>query len=131
MTLRDVQKAVAFWREHSTSALDSAAALYKSKQWLHALFFCHLAIEKILKAVVIKQTKQQPPFVHNLTYLAGKTDLELTKEQVAFLESSNKYNLEGRYPEYRSGLAAQVDRKLVQQQLQITQEFVAWCAKRL
>lgn len=131
MTIRDAQKAIVFWNEQAHSALDSAAALYKSRQWLHALFFCHLAIEKILKALVISGTKAQPPFVHNLTYLAGKTSLELSKEQVTFLETTNKYNLEGRYPEYRSGLSKSVDRKLVQRQLQATKEFVAWCAKQL
>lgn len=129
MTTRDVNKLAVFWKEQAKEAIASARALCNAKQWLHALFFCHLTLEKMLKALVVTHTKSQAPYSHNLTFLAGKTDLPVTKTQLEFLETMNKYNLEGRYPEYRSALQKNIDRATVRAQLQHTQEFIAWCEK--
>jgi len=62
--------------------------------------FCHLSIEKIIKAHVAKFTKEIPEKTHNLNKLLLKTDLSLDETQKELLGLLMIYQLEGRYPEY-------------------------------
>ena len=43
MSAQDVAK---YWREGADDALATAQALMDAKRYHHALFFCHLALEK-------------------------------------------------------------------------------------
>jgi len=62
----DVKKQILYWADEADSAVHSAGILLKKKKYLHGWFFCHLTIEKISKAHVIKATNQIPPKSHNL-----------------------------------------------------------------
>lgn len=131
MTLKDVQKVVTHWKDGSASDVRSAKLLLAGRQFLQSLFFCHLAIEKTLKAVIVRESKDHAPFVHNLVYLAGKTSLELSKPTIAFLELMSRYNIEGRYPEYQEKLRKEIGREYVAEHLHLTEEFIKWCQKHL
>ncbi len=79
--------------------------LLSDKRFVHALFFTHLALEKILKAHWVKDnTLDVPPRTHNLIYLLENTQLQLTDAETSFLQSMNAFQIEGRYPNYRSSL---------------------------
>ena len=64
------------------------------------LFFCHLVIEKAVKAHVVKSTHQIPPKSHNLIFLSEKTDLSVKENDEIFFGVLMKYQLQGRYPDY-------------------------------
>ena len=72
--------------------------LVEQKRILPGLFFCHLVIEKMLKAHVVKETRAHPPKTHNLTLLLSKTSLQFPLTDEAFLGVLMVYQLEGRYP---------------------------------
>ena len=74
--------------------------LIRENKTLHGLFFCHLAIEKGLKAHVVKTTGEIPPKSHNLIYLMDLTKLTLCEEDENLLGILMKYQLEGRYPDH-------------------------------
>lgn len=57
----DSEKTTAYWLESSEYDLDTGATLLRSKKFPYALFFGHLAIEKLLKAIVVKHTGGLPP----------------------------------------------------------------------
>jgi len=63
------------------------------------LFFGHLTVEKILKAIFTDKKDKTPPFSHNLVYLSEKADLELNDENLELLEEISDFNLEARYPD--------------------------------
>jgi hypothetical protein len=48
-------------------------------------FFAHLSIEKALKALVVKATRDLAPLSHNLVLLAEKTGLEFQEPDRVFL----------------------------------------------
>lgn len=64
-------------------------------------FFCHLVIEKAIKAIVVKQTEEIAPRSHNLLYLAEIAKLAFSEEDEIFLGILMKYQLQGRYPDYQ------------------------------
>ncbi|MBI4237248.1 MAG: HEPN domain-containing protein [Deltaproteobacteria bacterium] len=129
MTPRDVAAVVRYWRDGATSDLRSAGLLLRGRQWLQGLFFCHLAIEKTLKARIVHDGAGHAPHVHNLLYLAGKTRLALDKIQLAFLEEMNRYNIEGRYPSYQAAMRKTLGRMNALPLYRRTTEFVTWCQK--
>ena len=59
-------------------------------------------LEKVLKAFyVLNNENAIPPKTHNLLKLVDSADIELSKEQIIFLDEVNDFNLEVRYPEYK------------------------------
>lgn len=63
-------------------------------------FFCHLSIEKIIKAHVVKSTNEIPPKSHNLFLLSEKAKLQVSEDDELFFGVLMKYQLEGRYPDF-------------------------------
>jgi HEPN domain-containing protein len=71
------------------------------KEYVYCLFFIHLSLEKTCKAIWVKaNTNNHPPKIHDLIRLLKETKTELKDEDWTFLFSMNKFQLEGRYPDY-------------------------------
>jgi len=68
------------WANGSKQDLETAEILFENKKYHHALFFCHLSLEKYLKAIIVKTTRKAPPLIHDLVRLAEKTDIKLTNK---------------------------------------------------
>ena len=76
-------------------------SLFKSKRYASSLFFGHLVLEKILKALVVYETKAYAPYTHNLIRLVKISDIKLSEKEMDLLRIVNEFNLEVRYPEYK------------------------------
>src|SRR5690242_12824359 len=61
---------IAHWRKGSHDALDAARLLSDDGKYELALFHCHLAVEKALKAAIMESTREPHPKVHDLARLA-------------------------------------------------------------
>ena len=96
----NINKQIEYWKSGSVNDIDTAELLIKNNKLLNGLFFCHLVLEKIIKAHVVLATKNVPPKSHDLLYLLKKTELILESGDTEFLGLMMKYQLEGRYPEY-------------------------------
>jgi len=96
----DTSKQIEYWTTGALSNIETAEILITGKKYFEGLFYCHLTIEKILKALVVKNIIQLAPKSHNLNYLTKLANIKVTKEQELFMAVLMKYQLEGRYPEY-------------------------------
>jgi HEPN domain-containing protein len=75
--------------------------MYKSGDYLPALFFAHLHTEKLCKALWVKNNKgNHPPKIHNLIKILNEAKIQYTPEQMDFMIILNNFQLEGRYPDY-------------------------------
>ena len=88
-----------FWIESSERDWRTMDHLLKSKDYAWALFLGHLVIEKLLKALIVKQTAGHPPNTHNLTSLAK--NFELSTEQISWLDEITTFNLNARYDDVK------------------------------
>ena len=122
------KKQIEYWAQGADSDIDTAGILIEKKKYLHGLFFCHLTIEKIIKAHVIKTTNQIPPKSHNLFRLLEITGVEVTEENAEFLGILMKYQLEGRYPDYNPEIP---NKKKVEEYFRKTKEILSWLKKLL
>lgn len=87
-----------------TAALDwpSVETLFESKNYLQALYWAHLVLEKLLKAHWIKDNDSNtPPKIHALHILLKNTKLDLTEEERDFVRIFNDFQIESRYPDER------------------------------
>jgi HEPN domain-containing protein len=90
-----------YWTKSSEDDWTTAITLFESKRFLHSLFFAHLSIEKIIKALWVKNCENNiPPKIHNLVKLIMDSKVELSDEQMKFLFEFNDFQIEGRYPDY-------------------------------
>jgi HEPN domain-containing protein len=51
----DVEKTISYWLESAEYDLKTADSLFITEKYPYSLFFGHLAIEKLLKALVVKK----------------------------------------------------------------------------
>jgi len=95
----DIAKQIAFWRDSAKEDWDVALQLVDNGRTRHGFFFAHLALEKILKAIVCKQSQDLAPRLHNLSRLAELAALTLDTQRMEVLAEMNAFQIEGRYPE--------------------------------
>ena len=95
----DIAKQIAFWRDSAKEDWDVARQLLDNGRTRHGLFFAHLALEKILKAIVCKHSQDLAPRLHNLSRLAELAALTLDTKKMEVIAEMNAFHIEGRYPE--------------------------------
>ena len=95
------KQAINFWGKSAQEDFLTAKALLENKRYPHCLFFCHLFIEKTLKALIVKKTKQNPPPIHNLLRLAQNTQLEFNTKQRELFSQINEFNIRARYDDFK------------------------------
>ena len=124
----DVQKQIEYWRDGSFEAMQGADALFEKGLFAFALFFAHLAVEKALKAHVAKATRDFPPKIHNLVWLAEIAEISLRPEQKDWLRRFNLFQLEGRYADTSQ---VPLDRAATEARLAQAKEMLKWLTAQL
>jgi HEPN domain-containing protein len=79
----DIERTVSYWLDGAKYDLSVANAMLKNKKYPYTLFMRHLSLEKLLKALVVKQTKNHAPFTHSLPYLAEKSEIRFPEKSSA------------------------------------------------
>lgn len=95
----NIEKQVAYWLDSAKEDWEAAHQLLDGGKYRHGLFFLHLSIEKVLKAIYSKRMAQVPPKIHNLEILLKRVGIPHTAEQMEKVQTINTFNLEGRYPD--------------------------------
>ncbi|MDI6591967.1 MAG: HEPN domain-containing protein [Patescibacteria group bacterium] len=127
----NLKKIINYWRELSDYDLITAEFLFKAKRYPYCLFMCHLSIEKLLKALIIKFTKKHAPYSHNLVDLAKKTGIQFSKEDKILLSDLTEFNLEARYPEWQKEFYSRCSKNYTEDYLRKTQKLQKWLKKYL
>jgi len=124
----NIQKQIDYWINGAEDDIITANLLIQERRTLHGLFFCHLVIEKAIKAHFVKITKEVAPRSHNLVYLSEKAELDFDDETQLFIGILMKYQLQGRYPDYSPNLPNQ---SRVDEYFNKTKELLQWLKMKL
>lgn len=127
----DVQKIKDFWMEEATEALQVAWHLFDKKDYSYALFFGHLAIEKLLKAVYVVRKGEQSPYIHNLRRLAEVADIQATEAQKDYLIRITAFHLESRYPDEKRSFRKKCNENFTRRELKQIDEVFEWLKSML
>ena len=99
---------IRYWITTADDSCDTMEYLFKAKKYMDALFFGHLYIEKLCKALWVKNNEANtPPRIHNLVKLLAQAKVKVDEEKLLFLDMLLQYQLEGRYPDYKLRLHQQ------------------------
>lgn len=124
----DIEEQIEYWKKGSAEDLAAAESLLEKGHLRHCLFFAHLALEKMLKAHVTRQTKAMPPRIHRLPRLAVMAGLKPDGEQMDLLREFGAYHIEGRYPDAEQ---LEMDQDLAREELRKTREMLIWLSRQL
>ena len=124
----DIQKQIDYWTKGSNEDLAAAQTLLEKNHLRQALFHAHLALEKMIKAHVVRQTQNTPAKIHNLIRLAELTNISLDSDKEDLLRRFGLYQLEGRYPGVDP---VPMDRRTATDRMASAKEMCQWLNQQL
>lgn len=127
---QNLQPQINYWKSSAHKNFAAAKTLLQNKHYDAALFFCHLALEKILKALVVKRTKKPAPYLHHLEKLAHLAGVKLTKEQTEYFRLINTFNIAGRYDDAKLAFFKKCTKEYTENFFQITKNLYVWLKKQ-
>jgi len=129
--MNEEQKIIKYWSMTSKQDFETAEILFENKKYSHALFFCHLSIEKILKAFIVRTTHTAPPLVHDLVRLAEKTGLGLSDKIKTGLAEISSFNIQARYDDYKLSFHKKANKRFAAKYIAMTKEILIWLNTQL
>ncbi|MBI5472200.1 MAG: HEPN domain-containing protein [Ignavibacteriae bacterium] len=126
------QDHIRYWLNEAADDWESAQVNFQNARFNWSLFIGHLTLEKVLKALWIKNNSENyPPRLHNLLRLAEGGKYEPTEREKLFLDAVNKFNIEARYPDYKEEFRKRCTKDFAQSYLRQIEEFYQCILKKI
>jgi len=120
-----------YWTEQALDDWEAVNTLFRGKKYLQSLFFTHLVIEKLCKALWIKHNETNiPPKTHNLIYILSQTTIVLSEDKSELMLSLNRFQLEGRYPEYITKMRNICNKKFSKEKIEQANHLRLWLIEK-
>ena len=97
----NVEKLIEYWQATAERDYETMLGLFKIKRYPESLFYGHIVLEKVLKGLVVKETKKEAPKTHDLVKLAEIAKLKLSNKILEYLKIVGRFNMRTRYPDAR------------------------------
>ncbi len=115
-----------YWQNTAERNMTTASYLLRGRRYDACLFFCHLAIEKLLKGLVVAHTKDFAPYLHNLPRLGELAGLVLRAKQAQQLKEITAFNIAGRYDNEKYAFYKKCTAAYTKRQYAICQQIYLW-----
>ena len=121
------------WQERSDDSFRTTNLLYQNKEYMNALFFGHLTLEKLLKALYAQVHKDEPqaPLIHNLVKLGEKCNLDLDADKREQLGLINTFCIEARYDDIKREFYKKCTHEFTTEQIKIIGSLRKWIKEKL
>ena len=127
----DQKQIVDYWQDEADESLAVMSHLFEKKDYSYALFFGHLAVEKIIKALFVQNVSRDVPLSHNLLRLAKAAQIEISEEQQRDLIRITAFNLEARYPDYKRNFRKKCTLEFSEVEVKTIKEVFSWLKSML
>ncbi len=127
----EITKTIQYWLDSTTYDLETGKILLETKRFPYALFFGHLALEKALKAVIVKSTQNHAPYSHSLTFLASKAKIEIPEAMIDKLAEFTEFHLEARYPDEKKDFYKKCTEDFARQKFGEMEIIYKWLTQKL
>jgi HEPN domain-containing protein len=118
------------WLKSADEDMKDVRVLFQNERYVKALYFGHLYLEKVCKAVWVKYNDENiAPYIHNLNKLLAGIDTGLSEDDLDFLNKVNDYHLEARYSEYLENLIETTTKELAEEYLNRI-KFIDQCLRK-
>lgn len=119
-----------FWIQDSNEDLAAAKSLFNSGYYSRSLFFAHLSLEKLLKAIFVKNQKTHSPFSHDLLFLSQKAKIVLDKKQKQAFDEISTFNVRARYDNIKRQFHQKANKIYTAKWLKIINFYGLWLKKK-
>ena len=110
----------------------AAEALLNAGYYAHALFWLHLVLEKLCKALWVKHRKDEKyPHIHNLIKLLKEAEINLSNEQIVLYGDMNQFQARGRYADELAAKEKTVTKELSEIYFQKINIEIKWLKNQL
>ncbi len=125
------EEAVNYWIKSSELDLETAEDLFKTQHYHYCLFFCHLFVEKIIKARIVKNTGENPLPIHKLRLLTKDTGIEFSKEQLKLLDKITGFNIKARYNDVKFKFYKMATKEFTEEYFKKSKGIYQWLKKQI
>lgn len=127
----DIEKTVKYWLEGAEYDMGVAKAMFKTKKYPYALFMGHLALKKLLKAIVVKNTQKHAPYTHSLEFLVKKSKINISEHIHLKLREFMEFHFEARYPREEKAFYKKCNQEYTKRNLKEIEGVFKWLKSRL
>ncbi len=128
----DTHEQIAYWHRSALRDWEAAGDLFGSGRNMHALFFAHLAVEKLLKAHWVNENPGAlPPRTHNLGIIAERLRVKLPSQFKDELQVITTWNMEARYQDYKDRFYRLCTVEYTSRKMSIVEELLQWLTEAL
>lgn len=123
---------IQFWIKQAEDDWGASEALFSAGKFVQCLFWAHLVAEKYAKALWIKHNSENiPPRTHNIAFLISRTPLNVPAGLTEIMLLTNRFNMEGRYPEYIQGMEVLDNKSFAEENLNQIKTLIVWLKENL
>ncbi|RPI71614.1 MAG: HEPN domain-containing protein [Geobacteraceae bacterium] len=98
---------------------------------LHAVFMCHLAVEKALKGLYFERRNEFPPKSHSLVFLLNEIGVNPPENLGRFMVRLSEASIPTRYPENLSNVQKEFTETIVKDILARSKGIILWIKAQL
>jgi HEPN domain-containing protein len=125
------EEAVVKWKQSAERNFLTAKDLFAQKHYDWALFIGQLTLEKLLKGLVVKQTHEPPPHIHDLTVLARLAGVgERSINQNDELVEITRFHIQARYDDIKYELYKTATDEYAKKWFGMIEEYYLWLNQR-
>lgn len=127
------EKVIKNWLSLAEYDLQTAKAMFITNRYLYVAFTCQQAIEKLLKAIYVKEKNETPPYTHNLIKLVSLVSISsiIDEDKIRFIEILNSYYIESRYTEEIDELSQILTKERTKEILSETERVFLWLKEKI
>ncbi len=122
---------IEYWISSSDKDFKAMGSLLKNGHYVWSLFLGHLVLEKLFKALYVKNIDMNVPYTHDLAKIAEKTALTLTEKQKDLLDAVTTFNIKARYPDYKGMFYKKATKKFTEDYIKEIKGFRRWLLKKI
>lgn len=122
----DIQKISQFWKDSAEKDLKVAIDLLRLKHYPQCLFFGHLCLEKMLKAIIVKRVKTHALPIHDLVRLAKAANLDFSESEEQDFNTISKFNVAARYQEEKYKMYKLATASYARKYFKLIEKYYLW-----
>jgi len=128
-----MKEKVHYWIEIAEYDIETARVVLSGERFLYVGFMCHQVIEKMLKAYYVYVKDNNPPFSHNLSYLAKQSEIydKMSEDQKDLLDLLDPLNVEARYPTHKERFMQSLNKERCIEIIAKTEGLNEWIRQQL
>ncbi|MCJ7772859.1 MAG: HEPN domain-containing protein [Desulfobacterales bacterium] len=129
----DQNERINYWFDLAAYDLETAKVMLDGERYLYVGFMCHQVVEKALKGYFVSVSLDQPPYSHNLSILAKKSDIYslLNESQLDLLDTLEPLNIQARYPTSKDKVLKSLTMERCRGVIKETEALFKWIKARL